>query len=88
MAGKCHIQLERPVLQVASVLFSAGGLILDQNVVLCFVVVLTLNIKDFIRELDSKATAYNTWDHSTVCTANIVLLRFSHGFSRVKCEPI
>lgn len=58
------------------------------KVVLCFVVVLTLNIKDFIRELDSKATAYNTWDHSTVCTANIVLLRFSHGFSRVKCEPI
>lgn len=36
------------------------------KVVLCSVVLLTLNIKDFIHEWDSKATASDTWDHSTV----------------------
>lgn len=50
------------------------------KVVLCFVVLLTLNIKDFIHELDSKATAYNTWDHSTVCTVAMLPTSCFWGF--------
>ena len=52
-------------------------------------VLLMLNIKDFVNEWDSKATAYDTWRKTLFCgettSISIVLLRFSHGFSRAKC---